>query len=144
MQKHEAKLTAKLRKYLQESGLHLGSSGIEVKVSTSNRIRFDAVKPHQIQALQNARGIMVWKIADDSRGVKPFDLFVLQNANAFVALSWIKPREKTIVYLLPVLGWERLRVSSKQKSLTECALLESGERVMKLVLPTNPSSQPLS
>ena len=143
MQKHEAKLTAKLRKYLQESGLHIGSCAIEVKVTTGNRIRFDAVKPHQIQALKNAKGIMVWKIADDSRGVKPFDLFVLQNANAFVALSWIKPRERAIVYLLSVHDWERLSLSSKKMSLSESELLESGERVMKLVLPTNLQSPSL-
>jgi len=136
MVKREAKLTARLRKHLQESKMHTGSCAIEVKVSPTNSIRFDAVKEHQIQALKNATGTFVWKIADDSRGIKPFDMFILQNAGAYVAVSWLKPRTTTVVYLIPVLGWIRLSASSKKKSLTEKALVESGERCLKIVLPT--------
>lgn len=136
MQKKEAEITTRLRKHLQEAGLHLGSCAIEVKVSKTKSLPFNAVKPHQLQALKNARGTFVWKIADDSIGIKPFDMFMLQNAGAYVAVSWLVPRAPAIVYLIPVDVWCRLAESSKRKSLTEDSLLESGVRNLKIVLPS--------
>ena len=141
MIKHEAKITTRLRRYIEESGIHIGSAAIEVKVSLTKSLPFNAVQPHQLQALENARSTFVWKIADDSRGVKPFDMFVLQNAAAFVAVAWLAPRKKVIVYLIPVRDWKSLSEASGRKSLTEDVLLKSGKRYLTCVLPTKPPLQ---
>lgn len=144
MQKREAKITAQLRKYITETGIHLGSCAIEMKVAVGKSLPFNAVKEHQLQALKNSRGTFVWKIADDSVGVKPFDLFVLQNAQGYVGVCFYVPRQPPTVYLIPVDGWIRLSSSSERKSLTEQALLESKERCLKIVLRTSdPSPTPV-
>jgi len=143
MQKREAKLTALLRKHLTHVRLGLGSCAIEVKVTPGLSIPFDAVQPHQLQALKNAEQVLVWKIADDSRGVKPFDIFMLENARAFVALAFLKPRTKTVVYLVPVSVWIELSVTSPRKSVTE-EMLRQEKRVLAVALTTNPQGRDAS
>lgn len=139
MRKREAELTTHIRKYLTHTRLGLGSCAIEIKVTPGTSIPFNAVQPHQLQALKNAENVLVWKIADDSRGVKPFDMFILEGARAFVALSFIKPRASRVVYLVPVQVWIHLSENSGRKSVTE-AMLQSPDLilsgVMRLVLPT--------
>ena len=134
MKKREAQLTALLRKHLTNVRLGLGSCAIEVKVTTGNSIPFSDVQPHQLQALLNAERVLVWKIADDSRGVKPFDMFMLEKANAYVALSFLKPRTKPVVHLVPVQVWLRLQESSARKSVTEPML--ALPEVKHIALPT--------
>jgi hypothetical protein len=137
MIKREANLTRELKKYIEESGIHLGCCAIEVKVTVDKSLPFDAVQPHQLQALKNVRATFAWKIADDSRGVKPFDVFVLQNAAAYVAVAWLVPRKPKTVYLIPITSWLALQENSARKSLTEEILLGSKLRYLTIALPTN-------
>jgi hypothetical protein len=115
-----------------------------VKVTVDKSIPFDAVQVHQLQALKNVRATFVWKIADDSRGIKPFDLFVLQNAAAYVAVAWLVPRKPKTVYLIPLTSWLALAENQSRKSLTEEMLLASKLRYLTFALPTTRQVQPPS
>jgi len=50
---------------------------------------FSAVKPHQIAALKAVKHrTLLWKIADDSRGIKPFDYFYLKRESAYIVIKY--------------------------------------------------------
>jgi hypothetical protein len=66
------------------------SGAYELKQCGSS-LPFAAVKDHQIAALLKVKHEgLLWKIADDSRGVKPFDFFYLRNAPACVVIKFSK------------------------------------------------------
>ena len=119
--------------------MSLGSCAIEVKVTTAKSIPFDAVQEHQLLALNQARQQFYYKIPDDSRGAKPFDMFILQNASAYVAVAFLVARVTPVVYLIPVGIWEDLALNSGRKSVTEAMLLEI-PRVKRIALATNAES----
>lgn len=141
--KNEANLTTKLKKHILASGISIGNCAIEVKVTTEKSIPFDAVQEHQLLALKQATQVFAYKIPDDSRGAKPFDMFTLQNARAYVAIAFLVPRVTPVVYLVPVHVWVALSESSKRKSVTEQMLRET-DRVITLALSTTEHSQSLS
>lgn len=135
MHKREAVITARLRKYLQSGSMSLGSCAIEMKVTTGKSLPFDAVQEHQLIALQQCRQQFIYKIPDDSRGAKPFDMFVFRNANAFVGVCFIVPRKTPVVYLVPVITWVKLQQDCNRKSATE-EMLKTTDGVLTLVLST--------
>lgn len=139
MQKREAKLTSLFKKWLKQSGLAIGSTAIEMKVTTGKSLPFDAVQEHQLLALQQATRQFIYKIPDDSRGAKPFDVFILQNAKAFVGVSFLVPRKTPVVYLVPVATWTHLAETAGRKSVTE-EMLRGTPRVLRCVLTTTDSS----
>ncbi len=66
------------------------SAAFELKQTTTNSIPFNAVQDHQIDALlavKSRKGIL-YKIPDDSRGIKPFDYFCLSSSYAFVVIKF--------------------------------------------------------
>ncbi len=93
MMKREAKFTQLFRHWLKANPdfTHL-SAAFELKQTTSSSIPFSAVEEHQIDALCAAQGTggILYKAPDDSRGVKPFDLFFLKRARAFVVIKFPK------------------------------------------------------
>jgi hypothetical protein len=135
MQKREAKLTTQFKKYLKHASLAIGNCAIEMKVTTGKSISFDAVQEHQMLALEQSRQQFVYKIPDDSRGAKPFDMFILQNASAFIGVSFLVPRQTPVVYLVPIAQWKSLAESCGRKSVTE-EMLQGIPRVLRLVLST--------
>ena len=72
MQKREAKFQIWFKHYLQSKWLGK-SAAFELKVSKTDRISYKAFLPHQLQSLLLAKkGMLYFKIGDDSQGYKPW------------------------------------------------------------------------
>lgn len=111
----EKKFQTKFRHWLQ-ANWH-GSAAFELKVAKT-ALPFNAVKPHQRVALQTAKtGKLIWKIADDSLGAKPMDIFVLDRTPAFVVVVFCNAKNN--FYLIDIDVFLKLEKTSKRKSLTE-------------------------
>jgi hypothetical protein len=91
----------------------------ELKLTKTGSLPFNAVKEHQINALQIARNyFMIYKIPDDTISQKPFDCFKICNCEAFVVVQFYKPRANHF-YLIDVERFINERDTSPRKSLTE-------------------------
>lgn len=127
MKKHEAKFTTRLIRWIDNHRNEIESGPIEVKVTTGNSIPFNAVKQHQeIALVQSRRDVFAYKISDESRGHKPFDIVVYKEAKAYVALAFLKPGVSgQDFWIIDVEYWVRLcNSSTKRKSVTEKMLFD--------------------
>lgn len=86
--KKEANFGTEFRSWLKANPMP--TSAFELK-QTSTSLPFSEVKEHQINALLasklRGKGIL-YKIPDDSRGVKPFDFFFLNGVFAWVVIKY--------------------------------------------------------
>lgn len=115
MMKREAKFTQLFRHWLKANPDFCFSAAFELKQTTSSSIPFSAVEEHQLDALSAAltkTGIL-YKAPDDSRGVKPFDLFYLRMARAYIVIKFPKHFE---IITVETFLMEKMR--SEKKSLT--------------------------
>lgn len=86
--KREAEFGRLFRHWLRSQKWR-GSAAFELKQTVEHSIPFSDVQPHQIDALRAAKGDgLLHKISDESRGVLPFDMFFLQNAQAYVVIRY--------------------------------------------------------
>jgi len=109
----------------------------ELKITKSRSVRFDAVQPHQREALLNAQSDdgVYHKIADQTigRGLnfgytqpKPFDCFLIRNTRAYVVVMFYEPRKRKMVYYIEIKTWLALERIIPKKSITEALLVEDG------------------
>ena len=64
------------------------SGAFELK-QCEKSLPFSDVKDHQIASLRAVAGKgLLWKIADDSRGIKPFDYFYFRKAKAYIVIKF--------------------------------------------------------
>ncbi len=114
MKKREANFGILFRHWIKANPMF--NSAFELKQTTTNSIPFSDVQEHQLEALMavqiNKSGLL-YKIPDDSRGVKPFDYVYLKNALAFVVIKY-----PTCFVLIEPQKFLNERDSSKRKSLT--------------------------
>lgn len=115
MKKREAEFTTYFREWLKYK--YYGESSVfEIKQTTKDSIPFSALKEHQIDALmsvnETVRGFS-YKIPDDSRGVKPFDLVHYKRAPAFVVIKY-----PTMFCVISIINFIAEEGKSKRKSLT--------------------------
>lgn len=105
------------------------SCAIEIKQTTTTRLPFSAVKDHQLEALNAARSYIgiLYKAPDDSRGVKPFDLFFLRNAGALIVIKY--PGQFS---LIDYDVFMKEKNQSKEKSLTRERAEAIGWKTIKL------------
>lgn len=98
--------------------LKMPSCAIEIKLTKTGYVPFDAVVPHQVAALTHTKhGQVVFKIPDFG-GQNPFDAFVLANAPAFVVIVYYtKFRTKWAVFI-DIDDWIKETQKSDRKSLT--------------------------
>lgn len=90
-------------------------------------MRFDAVKPHQINALKVAKhGKLAYKIPDVGIEQKPFDCIFLTGLPAYVLIMFYKKGEKKF-YIIDVDVYEKESIESVRRSLTEERASEIGE-----------------
>lgn len=126
MIKTEAKFTLYFRHYLKANPMH--SAAFELK-QCGSMLPFDAVQPHQVDALQavkSKRGLL-YKAPDNSAGYKPCDLFYLREAPAYVVVLF-----GTIEFsIIDIDTFVLERDRSKRKSLTMERAREISTRTAK-------------
>ena len=92
MIKREAKFTILFRHWILANP-PLFSHAYELKQTQKEYINFNEIKEHQINALMTVahgeKGIL-WKLPDDSRGIKPFDMFYLRDEKAYIVIKYPK------------------------------------------------------
>lgn len=89
--KREAKFTMVFRSWLKSQTFFGCSVAFELKQTTTHSIPFTDVQPHQLTALRAAKhGGFTYKISDESRGTKPFDMFYLYQVPAFIVIRYPK------------------------------------------------------
>jgi len=111
--RREAKFTVLFRHWLRANPM--ATSAFELKQTQGNTIPFSCVQEHQIDALlavKTKHGIL-YKAPDDSRGAKPFDMFYLRQAYAFVVIKFPGGFE-----LIDIENFLLEKKRSKKKSLT--------------------------
>lgn len=114
----------------------------ELKICKQASIRFDAVKPHQIEALAQAKhGTLYHKIADSpvSWGAatpmrytapKPFDCFVMHKVQAFIVIYPYEPGTRhgsRDMIWIDVDRWMELEQRSDKKSIKITQLKLEGQ-----------------
>lgn len=131
MTKHEAKFGMLFRHWIFANPMF--PAAFELKQTNGDSIPFSAVPEHQLDALiaaENNKGIL-YKAPDDSRGVKPFDYFYLNNADGFVVI-----RYPTHFVMIRVLDFKTERDKSQKegerKSLTFQRAKEIAYKVVKI------------
>lgn len=115
MQKREAQFTQLFRHWLKANPNFTTSAAFELKQTGSNSLPFSAVVEHQITGLQAANSStgILFKLPDDSRGIKPFDLFYLKDCPAYVVIKYPLGFE-----IITIGTFLREKAISKRKSLT--------------------------
>ncbi len=126
MKKREAEFTLLFRHYLKAHPMF--SAVFELKQTTTDSISFSSVKEHQINALLavNSKNGFLYKIPDDSIGMKPFDMIYYLNAPSYIVILY--PRSFSIISVGTFL-LEKER--SKRKSLTEDRAAQISVRTVK-------------
>lgn len=89
---NEAKFgTTILRKYLKNC--NMSNAAIEAKVSKGKTLPFSSFQPHQLPFLEKIKyGQDVYKIPDTATGMKPADFYILNKAEAWVAILFEKDK----------------------------------------------------
>lgn len=113
MIKREASFTLLFRHWLRANPQI--SAAFELKQTQTDSISFSCLQEHQADALRavKSRQGLLYKAPDDSRGVKPFDLFYLKDTPAFVVIKY--PQS---FYLIDIDTWLLESSRSKRRSLT--------------------------
>jgi hypothetical protein len=104
----------------------LKTAVFELKLTKGISLPFDAVLPHQLDSLLNAKHRKLgYKIPDDSVGYKPFDSFVVSKVPAYIVVRFYKRGDKKF-YMIDVDDWVLESEKSKRKSITEERAAEIG------------------
>lgn len=125
MKKREADFTTLFRHWLKKYPME--SACFELKQTTKDSIAFSAVKEHQLDALKAVVTGFSYKIPDDSRGIKPFDIVYLNRALSFVVIRYPK-----FFCLINVWDFVDEKERSKRKSLTSKRAQEIAVKVVIL------------
>lgn len=113
MKKREANFTLVFRHWLRANPRPV-SAAFELKQTMTDSIAFNSVRPHQLAALQAViHRELLYKIADDSRGTKPFDMVYLTGVDAFIVIKYPE-----FFCLIRPNAFLRERDQMKRKSLT--------------------------
>ncbi len=85
--KREAKFTEVFRHWLKAHPRP--SAAFEIKQTKTNSLPFSAVREHQLEALLAVQDTgILYKLPDDSRGYKPFDMVYLRKDESFVVIKY--------------------------------------------------------
>ena len=114
MKKREAEFTVYFRHWLKANPMKSGA--FELKQTTTNSLDFSDVKDHQLDALlaSNSKSLgFLYKIPDDSRGIKPYDMIYLRDSKSYLVIKY----PKFFVLIDPFVFVEEKTISNR-KSLT--------------------------
>ena len=128
MKKHEAKFATLFRHWIKRNPWFC--SAFELKHTRGNNyFPFDEVQDHQLAALKasTTKEGFLYKISDDSLGAKPFDMFFLANARAYVVI-----RFPEFFCFIDVFVFEKEKKTNKRKSVGEHRAIEIAEKVIHI------------
>lgn len=129
---YESDIQADFNSWLRHNWVG-GTAAFELKIEKTDALNFSAVKPHQIQGLQDAKhGMLVYKISDLSTDIKPFDSFLMTGVDAFVGVCYYKPRILKLLILIDIDIFTQECYTSKRKSLTRERAEEISWKVIDL------------
>lgn len=114
MKKHEQKFCTALIKWLKYNIEH--TCAIEAKISLDNKpFNFKSgFKPHQLQTLINIkRGSFGFKPSDASMTQQPYDIIYTYEAEAYVAIMWIRKGNKQFYLIDPEEFVDRIKEGHK-------------------------------
>lgn len=94
------------------------TSAFELKIVKTKSMPFNVVKNHQLDGLKLVGSKFIYKIADDSQGIKPFDCFTITEASAYIVIMFYKRGQKEFI-MIEVSNFIKEKNISKRKSLTE-------------------------
>ncbi len=125
--KREASFTTRFRSYLR--AYPMPSSAFELKQTTTDSIPFSALQEHQADALLATKSQtgLLYKAPDDSRSSKPYDLFYLRNAYAWVVIKY-----PHAFYIIDIDTFLLESKNSKRRSLTSARAKEIATLSVKL------------
>lgn len=111
--RREANFQTLLRHYLKANPFSYACA-MELKQTTSDSLPFSSVKEHQIDALLACKqSQFLYKIPDDSMGIKPFDMVYLTQCPAYIVIRYPKA-----FYFIDVETFLLEEKRSNRKSLT--------------------------
>lgn len=118
-----------LTKYYTARALELKKSITwEAKFSRTHRISFTALQSHQERDLIKSMRVFGAKIPDAGVMQKPFDGYVLFNAEAYFIAIYFLPRE-TEIYEIHIRNFVDEKYRSNEKSLTKERAAQIGRRI---------------
>lgn len=127
MKKREAKFTLLFRHWIRANP-RIRSSVFELKQTRTDSIAFAALEEHQEAALIAAStDSLLYKAPDDSRQSKPFDMFYMRYAEAFVVIKF-----PDFFCLIRVKEFVDERQLSQRKSLTALRAREIAQIVINI------------
>jgi penicillin-binding protein-related factor A (putative recombinase) len=96
-----------------------GSVAFELKITKTGSLPFTRLEEHQEEALKKAKHkLLAHKISDMSLNAKPFDMFVLQDAAAYVVVLFYEEGKDKVAYLIDIDEFIKEKQISVRKSLT--------------------------
>lgn len=120
----EKDFQSKFNIWLKHNPSYYGA--FELKLTHDPSLPFSAVSAHQVRNLDNAKNShLIYKIADEGFGQKPFDCFKLQKSPAYIAIMFYRRGQKTF-YLIDIDVWIDHVLGSERKSITEKEAVEIG------------------
>lgn len=107
--------------------IYRATGAFELKISKTGTLPFDALKPHQEQALFHAKhNIVPYKLPDDTFSQKPFDCFCLNEVPAFVVIMF--NAKSAHFYMIDIDTWLQNKQNSDRKSITEEVAIKIGQK----------------
>lgn len=92
----------------------------ELKITKTNKLEYNKIKPHQIPALlETKHGRKHHKISDQSMGYKPFDGFHIHKSAAYLIILFYKPQQTKVPIWIDVDKFVEFQKTSKYKYITE-------------------------
>lgn len=126
MMKREAQFGKLFRHWLMQN--KRPAAAFELKFADGHRLPFTDLQEHQANALLAAKKYhLLYKIPDDSRSVKPFDMVYLHKSEAYVVIRY--PKLFVIIDIDIFLGEQK---KSKDKSLTAARAIEIADTVVTI------------
>ena len=100
---------------------HNGTAAFELKIvkPPAKSLAFDAVRENQYQGLELATKRLIWKIGDTDPRLKPYDSFIMQEAQAYLVVLWYQPRGTSEVTMIDIKTLLEYKLRSTKKSFTQ-------------------------
>lgn len=93
MKRREASFQTLFRHWLKNNQELFTSCAFELKQTTTDSISFSDIAEHQttfLDAVQQPFTGLLYKIPDDSRGIKPFDMIYMKDCDAYIVIRYPK------------------------------------------------------